>query len=105
MASKDYEEFEDLQITITLEDDSTVDCDVLTRFPLNGQQYIAIAPVEGSGYEDDIYLYRFAEDADGEPLLTVIEDDEEYDAVADRFDEILDEAEYDEWVNGDEKDD
>ncbi len=96
------EEFEDLQITITLDDGTELECDVLARYPVNGQQYIAVAPVEGSGIED-IYLYRFAEDADGEPVLTVIEDDDEYDVAADRFDEILDEAEYDEWVGEDEK--
>lgn len=95
------EEFEDLQITLTLDDGSVLECDVLARFPLDGQQYIALAPVEDSGVED-IYLYRFAEDADGEPVLTVIEDDDEYEAAADRFDEILDEAEYDEWVEEEE---
>ena len=43
-----------------------------------------------------MYLYRYSEDADGTPILDNIESDEEYDIVADAFDELLDSAEYDE---------
>ena len=35
---------------------------------------------------------------DGEPRLEDIEDEEEYEAVADRFEELLDEAEWEELV-------
>ena len=38
----------------------------------------------------------FFEDEDGNPSLENIQDDEEYEAVEERFDELLDEAEFDE---------
>ena len=39
------------------------------------------------------------EDADGNPSLDNIEDDDEYEIVADAFDELLDSMEYDELVS------
>lgn len=84
----------DVSINVELDDGRVMDLDVLVRFPLNDMQYIALSPSGDETFET-IYLYRFAEDADGQPILTNIETDEEYEAVADRFDEILDEIEYD----------
>lgn len=95
-------ELEDLTITLELEDDTVLECSVLARFPVDGQQYIALQP-EDEEHGEDIYLYRFAEDEDGQPVLGMIETEEEYDAVADRFDELLDEAEYDELVDEEEE--
>ena len=89
--------YEDLQVTLDLDDGRSLLCDVVTRFPMDGKQYIVVAPVEETGI-DDLYIYRFSEDEEGEPVLDYIEDDEEYEAAADRFDELLDEAEFDEWV-------
>ena len=84
----------DLTITLELDDGRTLECDVLTRFPINDQQYIAVAPIDSE--DDAIFLYRFAEDEDGQPVLSCIETEDEYEIVADRFDEILDEAEWEE---------
>ena len=39
---------------------------------------------------------RFSETEDGEPNLENIEDDDEYDAAADKFDEWMDSLEFDE---------
>ncbi len=90
---------EDLTITLELEDDTVLECAVLARFPLNNRQYIALQPMTDNHDEEGIiYLYRFSEDADGEPILDMIESEEEFEAVEERFDEILDEAEYDEFV-------
>ena len=41
-----------------------------------------------------MYIYRYAEDEQGLPSLGYIEDEEEYEAAADRFDELLDEDFY-----------
>ena len=85
----------DLTITLELDDGSELECDVICRFPIDEQQYIALAPI-GDEALDTIYLYRFAEDEQGQPVLTQIETEDEYEIVADRFDEILDEAEFEE---------
>ena len=59
------------------------------------RDYIALLPTEEIAGEDgEVYLYRYAEDAQGNPSLTNIESDEEFEIVSDRFDEWLDEQEY-----------
>ena len=45
--------------------------------------------------EGTVYLYHFASDEnDEEVTLLNIEDDDEFDAVSDAFDELLDEEEF-----------
>ncbi len=84
-------------ITLTFEDNSTQDCVVLAVFGIDTQDYIALMPVEHLESEDEegeVYLYRYSEDKNGEPVLNDIEDEEEYEMVADSFDQILDEEEF-----------
>lgn len=93
---KDYEDVCD-QITLTLDDDSELLCDVIATFPAkvngNEQMYIALLPTDATP-ESEIYLYRFTEN--GEEIdLQNIEDDEEFEIVSDAFDELLDEEEFD----------
>ena len=61
-------------------------------FSLRGEnQYIALIPLDQEDSEDgDVYLYRFREFDNGEIQLDNIIDDEEYEIVADAFDELLD---------------
>ena len=90
-------------VTLTLDNDETVECAILTIFPVNGHDYIALLPLDENGENEDgeVYLYRY-DQQDGTPVLDNIEDDEEYEAVADMFDQLLDAAEYDEMVAADE---
>ena len=102
MEAKNYfKDQEDVQITLTLDDGREQLCNVICIFPLNDKRYIVVSPMEGPK-KDDLYLYGFAEDENDEPILSLIEDDEEYEAAADRFDELLDEEEFDEWVDEEE---
>ena len=90
------EEDIDMTVTLSLDDGTELDCEVLAIFPANKNMYIALLPLEQENEEeDDIYLYRYSEDEEGNPILDNIEDDEEYDVVADAFDELLDSEEYD----------
>lgn len=85
-------------ITLTLEDDSEVECVVLSIFPVEEQEYIALMPVEELEKDEEnseVLLYRFSEPAEGELDLSNIETDEEYEAVAEAFSQILDEMEAD----------
>ena len=84
---------EEVTVTLTLDDGSQLECVVLTIFDAGEREYIALLP-----NIEKCYLYRYSEDANGNPNLENIEDDEEYDIVADAFDELLDEQEYDELV-------
>lgn len=87
---------EEVTVTLTLDDGSQLECVVLTIFDAGEREYIALLPMDGQEAEEgEVYLYRYSEDANGNPNLENIEDDEEYDIVADAFDELLDEQEYD----------
>ena len=46
--------------------------------------------------DGDVYLYGYTEDEDGNPILRDIEDDDEFEAVCDRFDEVCDEEDFEE---------
>ena len=97
------EEEQERTVTLTLDDDTEVECVVLTIFNAGEREYIALLPVEGADSEEgEVYLYRYSETEDGEPTLDNIEDDDEYEVVADAFDELLDAQEYDELVGEDE---
>ena len=94
-----------MTVTLTLDDGSELECVVLTIFTAGERDYIALLPMEGQEEEEEgeVYLYRYSEGEDGQPNLENIEDDEEYEIVADAFDEMLDDAEYDELVGEDEE--
>ncbi len=96
---------EETFITLVLDDDSEVECLLLTQLVIDGAEYVALLPNEGEVSEEEegeVYLYRYAEDADGNPDLQNIEDDAEYEKVSEAFDEWLDAQEFDEIVEGDE---
>ena len=94
---------EEMTVTLTLDDGRELECVVLTIFPAGETEYIALLPMDDEDSEEgEVYLYRYTEDENGEPNLENIEDDDEYEIVADAFDELLDEQEYDELVGEDE---
>ena len=94
---------EEMTVTLTLDDGKELECVVLTIFDAGKREYIALLPMDGQEAEEgEVYLYRYSEDADGNPSLENIEDDEEYEIVAEAFDELLDEQEFDELIGEDE---
>ena len=100
------EEDTDMYVTLDLDDGSQVECEILTIFDIGEQDYIALLPLDENGEpnaEGEVFIYRYSEDANGDPSLENIQSDEEYEAVSDRFDELLDEAEYDELAKDDEE--
>ena len=97
---------EEMTVTLTLDDGPDLECVVLTIFEAADKEYIALLPLDGNEAEDgEVYLYRYSEDAEGNPDIQNIESDEEYEIVADAFDEVLDTAEYDEIVSEEDLDD
>lgn len=104
---KNSESFDDdprMSIILSLDDGSEVECLVLEIFTVGEREYVALLPTEGKdAKQGKVYLYRFNETQEGEPDLTNIESDEEFDLVSDEFDRIFDEAdEYDELVDDEE---
>ena len=89
---------EEIRVTLSMDDDSEVECRILTIFEMEDQDYIVLLPLDDEGNdneEGEVFIYRYQEDEDGNPSLENIEDEEEFEAVSDCFDELLDEAEWD----------
>lgn len=106
LENQELENDEEATVTLELDDGTSVECDVLTIFPVGENDYIALLPLEGEAAEEgEVYLYKYMESEEGEPSLDNILDDDEYEAVADAFDELLDSQEYDELIPEDELDD
>lgn len=92
---------EEMTVTLDLEDGSSVECAIVTILTVNNQDYIVLLPLDENGENEDgeVWFYRYSEnenDPDEEPVLDYIDDDNEYEAVADAFDEFLDTQEFDE---------
>lgn len=88
---------EEITVTLTLDNDETLECAVLTIYEAGDHQYIALLPLDENGEENgDVYIYRYI-DADPEnPDLENIEDDDEYEMAAEAFDAWLDEQDFEE---------
>ena len=86
-------------ITLTDEDGEEKQFQLLGSCELDGVEYLAMVPLD-EDKEEYVILKREA-DEDGEDMLVTIDDDEEFDRVADIFeDELFGEIDYD----GDESD-
>ena len=97
---------EEMTVTLTLDDGTDLECVVLSIFEAADREYIALLPLDGIEAEDgEVYLYRYTEDANGNPDIQNIESDEEYEIVADAFDELLDTEEYEEIVSEEDLED
>lgn len=102
MGNKENEEIdEEMTVELELEDGSTVNCAIITILEVQQKDYIVLLPLDENGSNDDgeVWFYRYKEDEndpDKEPELEFIEEDDEYDMVADAFDEFLDNQEFEE---------
>ena len=98
---------EEMTVDLDLEDGTSVTCAVVTILTVSNQDYIALLPLDenGDNADGEVWFYRYSENPDDpseEPELEYIDDDDEYDAVADAFDEYLDSTEFDELVDEDD---
>ena len=97
---------EEMTVEIELESGETVNCAVITILEVESQDYIVLLPLDENGDNEDgeVWFYRYSENPDDpneEPELEYIDDDEEYEKVAEAFDEYLDNCEFDELVEED----
>ena len=101
MENENNFEDEDMTVDLTLEDDTTVTCKIVTILTVDGKDYIALLPQQESKNdedEDEVWFYEYSEnpnDPNEDPLLKYIEDDDVYEAVTDAFDEFLDNCDFD----------
>jgi uncharacterized protein YrzB (UPF0473 family) len=84
----DHEHEEMPLITLGLDDGTELECNVAGVFSYKDKEYIALVPVD----EEEAIFYTYEEQGE-EMVLNNIEDDEEYDKIADYFFEITSEEE------------
>ena len=104
MAKNNDYDAEEMTVELELEDGTNVNCAVITILTVENKDYIVLLPLDEQGENTDgeVWFYGYSEnpeDPNEEPELTYIEDDDEYEKVADAFDEYLDNSEFDELVD------
>ena len=98
---------EEMTVNLDLEDGTSVTCAVVTILTVSNRDYIVLLPLDenGDNADGEVWFYRYSENPDDpneEPELEYIDDDDEYEAVTDAFDEYLDSSEFDELVDEDD---
>ena len=79
-------------VTLTLDNDEELECEIITFYTAGDNEYVALAP-QGDEFDGIVYLYRYIEhDGEEEPELITIESDEEYAKAAVAFDTVLQNA-------------
>ena len=77
-------------LTIVDDDGNEYELEVLSTLEYNGNTYLAVIPAAGSSdqLELEVSILKSTEE-DGEPILSVIEDEEELEAVHDLIMEAI----------------
>jgi uncharacterized protein YrzB (UPF0473 family) len=107
--NNDYND-EEMTVELELDDGTLVNCAVITILTVESKDYIALLPLKDGqstqaaleSEESEVWFYRYSEnpeDPDEEPQMDYIEDDDEYEKVADAFDEYLDTCEFEELAD------
>ena len=81
---------------LTLTDEDGVDSDfaVIGEMELDGNNYLALVPNDEDG--DEFVILKLAVDENGKEMLVTIDDDDEFDKVADAFEnELMEECDHD----------
>lgn len=103
MAKYENEAEEEMTVDLELMDGTKLTCAVVTILTVQEKDYIVLLPLDENGENTDgeVFIYGYKEnenDPNEEPEMIYIDDDEEYEMVADAFDEYLDSVEFDEIV-------
>ncbi|MCR5100101.1 MAG: DUF1292 domain-containing protein [Butyrivibrio sp.] len=96
-----------MTVDIELESGENVTCAIIIVLTVKEKDYIVLLPLDKNGKNEDgnVWFYQFiVKSEDAEPELGYIADDDEYEQVADAFDEYLDDVEFDEMIDVDPDD-
>ena len=107
MGKKNDIDDEEMTVELELEDGTLVNCAIITILTVASKDYIVLLPLNEKGENEDgeVWFYGYSENPDDpneEPVLDYIADDEEYERVAEAFDEYLDSCEFDVLIDGEE---
>ncbi|MBQ7714418.1 MAG: DUF1292 domain-containing protein [Clostridia bacterium] len=91
----DEEYFESEIYTLTDEDGNEEEFELIGKYMENGVTYNALIPADESKQNGEYIVLRRTEDENGDVYLETIEDDEEFDRIADVFDDSFNDFDYD----------
>lgn len=94
---KDNEYFDAEIFTLTDEEGNEILFEQIGICELDGTLYHALAPLDEEGNEtgDEYVILKSEIDENGEEFLITIEDDEEFDRIADMFEDSFNDIDYD----------
>ena len=90
-----FENEEVLVYTLTDDEGNENDFELLTSVELDGKTYCALIPYTEDDEEPEEYIVLRVEKNGDEEILVSIDDDEEFDRVADIFDDEFADIDYD----------
>ena len=96
--NENEEELESEVYTLTDENGDEHDFELLAQAEIEGVTYLAMIPVEEQDEEADTFEYIILKgqtDENGEDVYLTIDDDDEFEKVANYFDDLLSQIDYD----------
>ena len=75
--------------TLTDEEGNESQFELIGNLDINGNTYVALVPVDSNSEEEEYVILTVEEDENGEEFLEPIEDDDEYESIAEIFMERL----------------
>ena len=103
LPEEELEEEETDIFTLTDEDGNESEFGLLDQYRTEeGDLYYALVPLKADGTEEEEYvILKCTEDENGEVLLVTVDDDDEFDRIADIFDDrLFSEIDYDDTDDG-----
>ena len=96
-ASGENEEMEEIDVyTLTDEEGNESQFELIGECTMDGETYYALTELDDDGNQiSEEYVILKVADEDGEEVLVSIDDDEEFDRIADYFDDEFADIDYD----------
>ena len=75
--------------TLTDEDGNDAEFELLAELEDNGITYLAMAPLDETAEEDEYVVLKVEVDENGEETVVSVDDDDEFERIADMFDDLF----------------
>lgn len=83
------EEYEAEIFTLTDEDGNDAEFELLAEIEDNGITYLAMAPLDAADDSEEYVVLKVEIDENGEETVVSVDDDEEFERIADKFDDLF----------------
>jgi uncharacterized protein YrzB (UPF0473 family) len=84
---------EDRIIVLTDEDGNDVEFEVIVTMEVEGSEYAVMLPLDGS---EEAVIFKIVVDEDGNEIMETVLDDEEFEAVAAAYEDLIEDMDMDE---------